>query len=79
MNMHEPPPLLDDEERMLWVDADGFVRSLLRRISIARQERDMERGAVVAFLRGPFRTPSETPDLVLNDAADAIERGEHRR
>lgn len=37
-NSNDPPPLLDQEEVLLWATADGLQRSLLRRISIARQE-----------------------------------------
>lgn len=36
--MHDAPEHLDDEEKLLWKNADGFARSLLRRISIARAE-----------------------------------------
>ncbi len=36
--MHDAPQHLDAEEKLLWKDADGFARSLLRRISIARAE-----------------------------------------
>lgn len=37
-DINDAPPHLDTEEQLLWKNADGFARSLLRRISISRAE-----------------------------------------
>lgn len=41
--MHDAPQHLDAEEQLLWKNADGFARSLLRRISISRAETQQAR------------------------------------
>lgn len=57
------------------VEVFGF-EGTVESVTLGSGEGD-ERARTVAFLRTEFKTPYETPDLVLNAAATAIERGEH--
>ena len=61
-----------------------FVAPLVKELIAELREARGERAAVVAWLRSvgfveEFRRPQNLGRLMSNIAADAIERGEHRR
>ena len=59
---------------------DVLSAALPRAVALARaEEREAERGAVVAWLLTDLDELSLGLQHLLTDLADAIERGEHRR
>lgn len=61
---------------MMLQELHDEIRNLKAALERAERSREAELRAVVVFLK-TCRCVWETPDLVLNDVADRIERGEH--
>jgi hypothetical protein len=59
-----------------WRDTEGEARSALEELISEVERLRGERPAVVAWLQAASQRDIDDP---LNEAADAIERGEHRR
>lgn len=67
MNDDDCPPHLDAEETLMWKAGDGFVRSMLRRVSIARAETEKYKAALVQIGESYCECRADASD-VANDA-----------